>query len=47
MLLPFLISRTLQPIWVNAEGPAMLRIYAAAVGVLVSLALALRFLVLV
>jgi hypothetical protein len=47
MLLPLLISRTLQPIWASADGRAMLRIYAAQVGVLVSVSLALRFLVLV
>lgn len=46
MLLPFLISNAVRPIWASAEGRAMLKIYAIEVGVLVSIALAFKALVL-
>lgn len=47
MLVPFLISKTVLPMCASADGRAMLGIFAAQVGVLVSVALTLRFLVLV
>lgn len=46
MLLPFLISRALVPIVACADGRAMLRIYAAQVGVMFTMGLAFKFLLL-
>jgi hypothetical protein len=42
MLLPFLIAKGPR-IWASADGRVMLRIYAAQVGVMVSIALVFRF----
>lgn len=45
MLLAFLISNILSPIVLTADGRAMLGIYAAQVGLLLSIGLAFRLLV--